>query len=101
QVSGVLKVTKAGVQVQVPVLGGMVVPSPLLGVWSRFCRSKEAGALAVFARTFVTSHRPSMAKSFTPLIATRSPMARVPTSAVVIVIGAPLLLVMPMIAVIT
>ena len=30
--------TKAGLQVQVPVLGGMVVPSPLL-----FFRSKEAG----------------------------------------------------------
>src|SRR3954451_6145614 len=54
----VLKVTKAGLQVQVPVLGGMVVPSPLLGVWSRFCRSKEAGVFNVFALTFVTSHRP-------------------------------------------
>ena len=53
-----------------------------------FTRSKEAGVLVVFAMTFVTSHRPLMAESFTPLIVTTSPMARVPVSAVVIVIGA-------------
>ena len=84
-----LKVTKAAFQVQVPVLGGMVVPSPLLGVLSSFSRSKEAGVLVVFAMTFVTSHRPLMAESFTPLIVTTSPMARVPVSAVIILIVRP------------
>ena len=76
----------------------MEVPSPLLGVPSSFTRSKEAGVLVVFAMTFVTSHRPLMAESLTPLIDTTSPMARVPVSAVIILIGAPALLVMPVIA---
>ena len=48
-----------------------------------------SGVLDVFALTFVTIHRLLMAESLTPLITTRSPTARVPVSAVVIVIVPP------------
>ena len=83
-----LKVTKAAFQVQVPVLGGMVVPSPLLG--SVEVLQVEGSRGVSRFRLDIRDKPPAVdGRSFTPLIATTSPMARVPVSAVVIVIVPP------------